>query len=220
MITAPVRDHTGRMKEKPSLNAAYGLKSVDDNRRLYADWADTYDEGFRAQMDYRLPETVADHFIAAGGVGPVLDIGAGTGLVGQALAPRAITPTHGTDFSPELLAVADKKGVYSSLFSGDLLAGLNVPDATYAGVTSAGTFTLGHLGPAPLPELLRVTRSGGLLVLSINAVHFHAAGFQAALDALAPGIDSLTLPEVAIYGKSTDSEHAGDTAFIATIRKR
>jgi hypothetical protein len=36
-------------------------------------------------MEYRLPAHVAAAFVSAGGTGPVLDVGAGTGLLAEAL---------------------------------------------------------------------------------------------------------------------------------------
>lgn len=66
----------------PDLEKAYALQTPDDNRKLYADWADSYDSGFAREMDYRLPRMVA--LILAEiyqGAGPVLDLGAGTGLM-------------------------------------------------------------------------------------------------------------------------------------------
>ena len=104
------------MAEKtPNLDDAYGIKTSDDNARLYADWAKTYDASFAAQMHYTLPEAMAEAFSAAGGSAPVLDLGAGTGLLGQALADRGVLPFDGTDISPQMLAVAEDKQLYLSL---------------------------------------------------------------------------------------------------------
>ena len=49
--------------DDPSLQAAYALSSVDDNRRLYARWAKGYDQDFAADMDYVLPRHVAQQFL-------------------------------------------------------------------------------------------------------------------------------------------------------------
>lgn len=201
------------------LSAAYALNTPDDSRRLYARWADSYDDGFATAMDYLLPGHVARAYAAAGGGGPVLDIGAGTGLVGLHLAAAGIGPRDGTDISPEMLARAAEKRVYRRLFEGDVTGRLDLPDAAYAGVVSSGTFTCGHVGPGALPELLRVAAPGALLVLSVNAAHWGPAGFATAFDALAPAIRDLALPEAAIYGPAADPAHRGDRALLATFRK-
>lgn len=204
----------------PDLDDAYALSGPEDNRRLYAAWAATYDRDFAAARGYLLPEAVAAAFAAAGGRGPVLDLGAGTGLVGAALAARGIGPLDGADLSPEMLAVARGRGVYRALVAGDVLAGLPLAEGTYAGVVSAGTFTLGHLGPEALPEAVRLLAPGGLAALSVNARHFAAAGFAPALAALADRIEAPETSEVPIYAPGAGGDHAGDTAFIVLFRRR
>ncbi|MEC3862890.1 class I SAM-dependent methyltransferase [Mesobacterium sp. TK19101] len=201
---------------KPDLGAAYALQGRDDNLKLYADWAESYDSDFAQDMDYRLPALVADAF-ARIGRGPVLDLGAGTGLCGLALARQGIGPVDGTDLSTEMLQQAEAKGVYRRCFTGDLLGRLPVGDGAYAGAVSSGTFTHGHVGPEALTEVLRVVAPGGWVVLSINAAHYAAHGFEATLATLP--ITDLTLPEQAIYGPGGSSEHRDDTAFLATFRK-
>ena len=53
--------------ETPDLNAAYALKTPDDSKRLYADWAGDYDADFAAREDYQLHIQTARAFVAAGG---------------------------------------------------------------------------------------------------------------------------------------------------------
>ncbi len=206
-------------QKETGLDNAYALGSPDDNKRLYDTWAATYDDDFAGAMDYRLPHIVAQAYADAGGAGPVLDIGVGTGLVGVVLAERGIGPIDGTDISPEMLAVAGKKGLYKGLFESDITLGMGVPDGTYAGAVSSGTFTLGHIGPDCLDEVFRVVRSGGLIVLSINRRHFDNAGFAPKIEAIKANCAALAMPEVAIYGANATGDHARDTALIVIARK-
>ena len=90
----------------PDLESAYALNSLDDTKRLYADWAETYDSSFAVDMDFTLPQSVAEAFAAAGGAGPVLDFGCGTGLVGAHLARLGVGSLDGADLTTEMLAVA------------------------------------------------------------------------------------------------------------------
>jgi hypothetical protein len=39
------------MTEKEYLKAAYSLRTLEDSKRLYAGWAETYDTSFAADMD-------------------------------------------------------------------------------------------------------------------------------------------------------------------------
>jgi len=205
--------------EDPGLDAAYALKTPDDSRRLYAGWAETYDDGFAGTMDYRLPEETARAFAEAGGRGPVLDVGAGTGLLGRHLKAAGIGPVDGTDISPEMLREAEKKGLYRRLFEGDVTGRLDVEDGAYDGIVSSGTFTCGHVGPEAIHELLRVAAPGALFVLSINAAHWAPAGFADLFEALHGAIVELELPKVPIYGPNADPDHRDDRAFLATFRK-
>lgn len=203
----------------PTLNAAYGLTSPADNLALYRGWAATYDQTFAAAMDYLMPHHVSMSYVEAGGAGPVLDVGAGTGLVGAALSALGVAPIDGTDFSPEMLAVAAAKGIYQRVFLGDITARLDLPDAQYAGVVSAGTFTLGHVGPAALDEVLRITRPGGLIVMSVNVKHYQQAGFAAKFEAMRPHIAGLSLEEKPFYGPGASGEHATDRGWVVRFRR-
>ena len=204
----------------PSLTAAYGLSSAVDNLALYRDWAATYDQTFAAAMDYIMPHHVSMSYVEAGGVGPVLDVGAGTGLVAAALSALGVAPVDGTDFSPEMLAVAASKGVYQRVFLGDVTSRLDVPDGHYAGVVSSGTFTLGHVGPAALDEVLRITRPGGLVVMSINVQHYEQAGFAAKFAEIRPQITGLSLDEKPFYGPGASGDHAADRGYVVRFSRQ
>jgi predicted TPR repeat methyltransferase len=203
---------------KPDISAVYDAKSPDESKQLYADWAESYDADIAGKMDFRGPDLVAELYAAEGGAGPVLDAGAGTGLVGVALAGRGIGPVDGTDLSPEMLAVAQGKGVYRRLFEGNLNDTLDVADGAYAGVVSSGTFTTAHVGPDALDELIRVARRGALFVIAINATHFAEAGFAAKLEGLADAA-GLRIEDRRYYGDKASGEHKDTLARIAVFRK-
>lgn len=155
----------------------------------------------------------------AGGTGPVLDVDAGTGLVGVHLAALGVGPVDGTDIAPEMLAVAGGKGVYRHLFAGDVTARLDVADGTCGGIISAGPFTLGHVGPDAFDEILRIAAPGALFALTISDAHDHGAGFAAKYEAPAGRIERPELGQVRIYGDGARGDHAGDEGKIALFRK-
>lgn len=207
--------------KRPSLDAAYALQSPQDNRALYGAWAETYDTQFADNMDYRLPQIVALIFAeTSDGKGPVLDVGAGTGLLVQSLPTRAMYEIDGLDISPQMLAVAAEKRLYRKEIVADLTADLPIADGVYGAVVSSGTFTHGHVGPDALDELLRVSRTGALFVLAINSAHYENRGFAEKFAALAERIDGFELREVQIYGAGADEAHRDDTASIAIFQKR
>ncbi|WP_170430617.1 class I SAM-dependent DNA methyltransferase [Ruegeria arenilitoris] len=209
------------MAEKtPNLHTAYSLDSPEEHKELYAEWAGDYDETFAAREDYQLHIHTARAFVAAGGQGPVLDVGAGTGLCSAVLAGLGVGPIDATDISAEMLDQAMRKDIYRDAIEADLNQGIPVPRDSYSGIVSSGTFTHGHLGPEALPALLRIARPGAQFALSINAQHYEKLGFAEALHKLAQGqIHNLTLPEVRIYGDLAVGPNKDDTALIALFER-
>jgi SAM-dependent methyltransferase len=207
-------------KPAPQLKDAYALKTPDDSRRLYADWARDYDKEFARKSDYRLHIHTARTFADAGGTGPVLDVGAGTGLCGEVLVDLGIGPIDAADISGEMLAIAMRKDIYRDAVLTDLEEGVPVPIHSYGGVVSSGTFTTGHVGPDAIDNLLPVARTGALFALSINAEHYESAGFEAKFDSLRSKISEPLLVETPIYGPNALGDHKDDIAFIALFRTR
>lgn len=206
----------------PDLKAALALRSPEDCLRLYRDWAASYDDDFAAGMEYRLPAHVAGAFVAAGGTGPVLDVGAGTGLLVAALRGLGFAGVaDGIDLSEPMLERAREKGIYRSLLCADVTRPLPLRGG-YRGVVSSGTLTHGHVGPEAFGPLLAVAASGAHFALSINAGVYVSAGFDTALAGLAGQIEALQLVEVPIYGAAAaalDPDHAAQVALIALFRK-
>lgn len=209
---------TGKGTER--LEGAYGLKTPEDNVSYYKDFAETYDTEFAADMGYVYPREVARAFLAGAGPEnrPVLDIGAGTGLVAEHMGE---VPVDAIDISAEMLAKAAAKGLYGRRIVADLTQPLDLPDGAYGGFVSAGTFTHGHVGPEVLGELLRIARPGALFCLGINLQVFDKAGFGSAFARLvaAGRVTPLDFREVPIYGGG-DHEHASDRAVLALFRRR
>ncbi len=201
----------------PDLDGAYALQTPDDNRAYYRDWAARYDTDFAATMQYRLPDLVAAALDGANG--PVLDVGAGTGLLGLALAGRGVRPIDALDLSPEMLDVARAKGCYRNLIVADLTAPLPPLNGPYLAVASSGTFTHGHVGPEALDALLDVAAPGARFAFSVNAGVWEARGFAAALARLAPRIAHLAVADEPIYRDAPDPAHAGDRAMIVTFTR-
>lgn len=208
------------MQDDPDLEAAYALETPDDNARLYAAWARSYDSDFAETNHYVLPLRVAEAFCAAGGQGPLIDLGAGTGLCGAALKALGIGPVDATDLSQEMLDVAATKDLYANLFTGNLLERLPVKDGAYAGAVSSGTFTHGHVGPQALDEVLRVVRPGAVIALSINAEHWEAQGYSGHFETLADRMTDLTVRDLRIYGPEATGPHADDLSRVVTFRRR
>lgn len=205
------------------LKGALGLAGPEACLAYYRDWAASYDQGFATEMQYLLPAHVAAAFLGARGQGPVLDVGAGTGLLAEALRGMGFhDPIDAVDFSVEMLERAAEKRIYAGLFQADITKPLALP-RRYSGIVSSGTFTAGHVGPEALPHLLSVAGPQAQFALSINRRVWTMAGFDRALQDLADQkrITDLQLIEVQVYGEAAariDADHAGDRALIALFR--
>ena len=206
------------MKNKPSLQNAYDLKSPDDNIKLYSVWAETYDNSFIVDMQYKLHFAVAEEFVLNGGKGLILDVGAGTGALAEALLQKAKFCIEATDISEEMLKVADSKKIYKRSFLSDLTKEIPVDNGSYDGVVSSGTFTHGHVGPSSIRELVRVTKPGGLITISINEKHWIFLDFQGEVEKLNKYIRNYTLKKISIYGEQSTHDHKDDKAIILTIK--
>ena len=211
--------------EDLDLNEAYAVETPDDNRDLYGRWATTYESGFATRHAYVYHERVAATFTESVGPDddPVLDIGCGTGLVGEALRALGDWTIDGLDLSLEMLDEArgktarDGSPVYRDLHVADLTAPLEHGDGAWGSIVSAGTFTHGHVGPDAFDELYRIARIGALFVVGINPDHFEGQGYAGrfAEDADAGRItapDFLRVPTYSI------GEHIDRLSVLAVFR--
>lgn len=200
------------------LDNAYEIDGPDEARALYGKWAETYDDSFGAGWGYIAPREIATIYRRVmEGDEPLLDIGAGTGLVAEHLRDLTV---DALDITDEMLAVAARKGIYRNLINADLTGPLELPEGAYGGVISCGTFTHGHVGPECLPELLRITRAGALFVCGTIAPVLDGLGFGSALARLvaAGQITPVHFHDIPIY-EGTDHPHAADRGLVMQFRK-
>ena len=73
-------------------------------------------------------------------------------------------------------------------------------------IVSAGTFTHGHVGPDALDELLRITKPGGLFVLSINSKVFIKNSFKKKFLKIKQNISVPIFDEFKAHGKKGDKK--------------
>lgn len=195
------------------LGAVYHSKSTDDVAALYDKWAETYDAEM-AQAGYRHP-TICLALLSRHlpkGAAPLLDAGAGTGLIGEWLQIMGYPQVEALDISAGMLKVAEKKGCYSAFHVLALGGPLPFADNSYGGVISAGVFTSGHVGAEGLDELIRITRPGGVIVLTVKNTLWQG-GFAARIAELeALGLVSRaeeTAPYVSMPGEANTTPSRG-----------
>jgi SAM-dependent methyltransferase len=166
------------------LGAAYGAKELSEVSSLYDKWAQSYDVEM-ARFGYRHP-TIGLALLARHlprGAAPLLDAGAGTGLIGEWLSIMGYPTVEALDISEGMLAVAREKNVYTAFHQLALGGPLPFADGHYAGIISVGVFTTGHVGAEGLDELIRICKPGGIIVLTIKNTLWEG-GFQARIQQL------------------------------------
>jgi len=200
------------------LGAVYDATGTQEVAALYDRWAQSYEDEM-ARAGYRHPgiclALLARHLPR--GSAPLLDAGAGTGLAGEWLAIVGYPHVEALDISQGMLEVAARKGVYKALHCLALGGALPFADGHFAGIVSAGVFTTGHVGVEGLDELVRITRRGGVIVLTVKTTLWHG-GFHDHLMALcAKGMIAVaeqTEPYVSMPGE------AGTVPSLAVVLRR
>lgn len=136
---------------------------------------DQYAEGFEAalvkRLGYRVPDTLAEAIRdVAGGrrFAAVLDLGCGTGLMGERLRPIC-DRLEGIDLSAGMLQRARRKKIYDRLVEGDILDAWADKAVRYDLVTAADVLNyLGDLAPV-FARVASVQKSGDLFAFSVEA---------------------------------------------------
>ena len=158
------------------------LKDARNDNRLtevYRDWAKKYDYdndhvlGTVSQpksvnlLSTRLKDKTAK----------IIDVGCGTGLVGEKLKAKDFIYFDGLDISKDMLSIAKSRG-YRNLFLGSLNKQLPVLDDAYDAAMCIGVFTHGHVSSDGFNELCRIVKPGGYVCFTINEGVFEEYGFK------------------------------------------
>ncbi|XP_013398572.1 uncharacterized protein LOC106165038 [Lingula anatina] len=142
----------------------------EKTRNQYSKWATRYDKELTDNMGYVAPKIAAETLTKWVKVkdARILDAGAGTGLVGKCLQQLGYNNLDALDICPEMLEIAEKKGVYKNMYV-DILGGPNpiqLPSNQYDAVLCVGVIE--HLGPLVLDELIRITKHNGIIVFTLR----------------------------------------------------
>jgi predicted TPR repeat methyltransferase len=191
------------------VNQAYSLDDDDKMVDFYRNWADDYDHQMLDELGYTSPITIArllDEYLPDKNA-RIFDIGCGTGLTCVFLHQQGYRALDGIDLSPDMVRVAENRGIYQDVLLGDVNQPLEIADNSYDAVISSGTFTHGHVGPGPLHEIFRILRPGGILACTVHMDLWQSKGFEASFESLvATGTAERLHLELDKYYKSGDLE--------------
>ncbi|NER07656.1 MAG: class I SAM-dependent methyltransferase [Okeania sp. SIO3C4] len=99
----------------------------------------------------------------------ILDAGAGSGMVGEALAQQGYKNITAIDLSEQMLKIARKKQIYKELQPANLEQPLTfLAQASFDAVLAIGVFTYGHVSPTGLDNLLPLLKPGGIFILTVR----------------------------------------------------
>jgi L-histidine N-alpha-methyltransferase len=150
---------------------AYAATTRDDLRKLYKDWAGTYDEDHEAIgfFGHRSAAQVLAKFTPFAEVAPVLDAGCGTGAAGEALRGLGFRNLTGVDLSRDMLDQARQKGIYRQLDQADLGLPLDgYPCSSFDAVILVGVFSYGQAPAHTLDEVVRLVKPGGVVAFTMR----------------------------------------------------
>jgi predicted TPR repeat methyltransferase len=160
--------------------AAHGAASAGEGtatsyvEALFDQYAPRFENALLQTLGYRVPElldtllagVMAERAIA--GFAEALDLGCGTGLMGERLRGR-VSYLEGIDLSAAMVAETGRKGIYDRLAKAELVAFLNGYTGAVDLITAADVFIYCGALPPVLAAASRAMRPGGLLAFSLEA---------------------------------------------------
>jgi len=178
-----------------AIKKAHKLEGNPDKiKQYYEQWSKKYDEDVLSESycghDYivayfdLLPKQNGKCLNFRNPAIQILDAGCGTGLVGVALHRKGYHNIDGFDLCHSMIEEAEKKQVYRALKGGcDMTKRLDLyPDNYYDAAISGAVFSLGHVPPTGIEEMIRVTKPGGLIVVNTRKSYYDSTNFQEVCD--------------------------------------
>lgn len=134
-------------------------------RHLFDQFSADYDARMLGELAYRAPLILRQFagLLGLGGRYRILDLGCGTGLMGEAVKDWARS-LDGVDLSPQMIAKAQTRGIYDELQVADIVAWLTESGPTYDLILAADTVVyLGDLAPLLSAIQSRLVDGGSFL---------------------------------------------------------
>ncbi len=141
--------------------------------RLFDDYAERFDEHLVGQLDYQVPRMLVELLASietSQNLGEVLDLGCGTGLMGDALKDQ-VSHIDGVDLSQKMLDLAKRRNIYRSLVRQDIEAYLHHTDQRWNAMVC--TDVLIYVGDLRLviDQIAKRLTPKGWLGFSVESTH-------------------------------------------------
>jgi len=151
----------------------------------YGEWAGTYDATVAEGLDRPLLERIRS--VEWGAIGSAADLACGTGRTGAWLKDRGVQSLDGVDITPEMLALAEKRGAHGTLWLADAAATELNPAAYDLATLVLADEHIADIGPV-YREAWRLLRPNGVFLIvgyhpffliSGMPTHFHRSDGEA-----------------------------------------
>lgn len=173
------------MEGKNKIKWIYSSKNNQELLERYDQWAKEYDTDLEQKEEYQGTKITADLFTKyVPRVARILDVGAGTGLMGQLLSILGYENLLAMDLSKGMLDVARQKGVYRALDQMVLGETLDYATDSFDAVISTGVFITSHAPASAFDEIVRIVRPDGYIIFTLSEDSYENAGFKEKFDAL------------------------------------
>ncbi|CAH1240917.1 WBSCR27 [Branchiostoma lanceolatum] len=151
----------------------------DETAKCYDNWSGNYEKELMTQLKCTAPRVCADAMEKTMGGSNrkefrILDVAAGTGLCAEELVKKGFTNIDAVDGSQGMLDLAERKQIYHRLIC-DFVGPnpLDIENNTYDAIACCAAFAAGHLKEDCLPELIRVVKPGGYIVITFREEWLH-----------------------------------------------
>ncbi len=158
------------LEERTWLSSICDSQSTEELENKYDTWANSYDTDVQKDWSF-MPVAIAKTLskLLPDKQCSILDAGAGTGLVGEALAQEGYSNLTAVDLSEKMLAIAAEKKVYQSLHQGNLEdPNIFNNSEKFDVIITAGVFAYAHAGEKVLNNLFSVLKEEGIFLLTIR----------------------------------------------------
>ncbi|NEO84768.1 MAG: methyltransferase domain-containing protein [Spirulina sp. SIO3F2] len=163
----------------------YSAPNLKELAARYDQWAKDYDRDLTELFGKTTPQKIAKVFAKyVPTKSKILDVGVGTGLVGEFLNQHGYHHLDGLDISLKMMAEARKKNIYTAFYQEELGQPLRLETNSYQAVIAKGVFTAGHAPSSAFDELIRITVPAGMLVFSLRSDYYRTSNFREKQDAL------------------------------------
>ncbi|XP_060063608.1 methyltransferase-like protein 27 [Ylistrum balloti] len=172
---------------KTAYKAGQTKEEVRDIYNGLADIYDTYSQPDQYQGPVQTAIECCEVIPEANREGAlVLDVAAGTGLLGKELQLRGFRNLHALEPSTKMLEKANTRNIYKKFINEFISeeALVQVAADTYDIVASCGGMGQGHIPAGAVWEMLRITRKGGFIILAMREEYLRHPQYDGILEVL------------------------------------